>query len=461
MRETGAIGALPWYRSLDRVHWKTLLASNLGWTFDGFEVFALILIVGPALRQLLDPSQYSLLPAYAGGVIATTVLGWGIGGMLGGVLADYLGRKRTMILAILAYSVLTGLSALSWDWISFAVLRFLVGLAIGSEWATGASIMAELWPDHARGRGGALLQCGYPIGAILASGVWLAIGDLGPASWRFMFLIGVLPALLTFFIRRGIPESPRWERSIERRRAAQDLRRQGATLDGEDVALNRFTLVDLFAEGAVRSQLIVTLMMSLSVTLGYWGVSSWAPSYVGSLATSAGLPAQRWVALAGLMQNLGALVGYFCFGYMADALGRKPTTALFYLMSLVLTPLVFLWVADLRVLLAAFAVYGFFVQGIFSWMPIWLPELFPTRMRGTAIAFCFNAPRLISWIGPLIAGTLIVQLGGFGRAASIVGLFYVLGLIAVPFLPETRGLPLPDTAAPPAPAATEQLRQPA
>jgi MFS family permease len=276
-----------------------------------------------------------------------------------------------------------------------------------------------------------------------------------------MFLIGVVPALLTFFIRRGIPESPRWERSIERRRAAQDLRRQGAALDGEDLALNRFTLVDLFAEGAVRSQLIVTLIMSLSVTLGYWGVSSWAPSYVGSLATSAGLPAQRWVALAGLMQNLGALAGYFCFGYMADALGRKPTTALFYLMSLVLTPVVFLWVADLHVLLAAFAVYGFFVQGIFSWMPIWLPELYPTRMRGTAIAFCFNAPRLISWIGPLIAGTLIVQLGGFGRAASIVGLFYVLGLIAAPFLPETRGLPLPDTAAPPSPATAEQLRQPA
>src|SRR5215510_7525220 len=114
--------------------WKALVASNLGWTFDGFEVFALILTVGVALHQLLDPSQYQLIPAYAGVIIAITVFGWGIGGLLDGVLADYLGRRRSMTLTILAYSVLTGLSALSWDWLSFAAFRFLVGLAIGSEW---------------------------------------------------------------------------------------------------------------------------------------------------------------------------------------------------------------------------------------------------------------------------------------------------------------------------------------
>src|SRR5215467_1852712 len=122
MSELTAVGSSPWYRSLDRVQWKALVASNLGWTFDGFEVFALILTVGVALRQLLDTAQYPLIPAYAGAVIAITVLGWGIGGVLGGVLADYIGRKRTMILAMLGYSLLTGLSALSWDWVSFAAL---------------------------------------------------------------------------------------------------------------------------------------------------------------------------------------------------------------------------------------------------------------------------------------------------------------------------------------------------
>ena len=444
MSEVGTFETSPWYRSLNRSQWKALIAANLGWTFDGFEVFALILTVGVALHQLLDPSQYPFIPAYAGAVIAITVFGWAIGGLLGGVLADYLGRKRSMTLTILAYSLLTGVSAFSWDWLSFAVFRFLVGLAIGSEWATGASIMAELWPAKARGKGGAFLQSGYPIGSILASGVWLAIGTSGPDAWRYMYLIGVLPALIVFWIRRNIPESPRWEESNRRRRAAYDRRRQGAPLHGEDAALVRFTLVDVFAEGAIRSRLVLTFVMSLSVTIGYWGVSTFVPSYVGSIATAAGLPAQRWAALAGLVQNVGALIGFSSFGFLADAFGRKPTTILFYLMCLILTPIVYLWVQDIHVLLFTLAVYGFFIQGVFSWTPIWLPELFPTRMRATAAGFIFNAPRLISAIAPLIAGTLIVSLGGYGKAATIIGLFYILGLIAVPFLPETKGKPLPE-----------------
>src|SRR5262245_50992259 len=150
MSESAISGHSPWYRSLTRTQWKALIASNLGWTFDGFEVFALILTIGAALHQLLDPSEYARIPVYAGAIIAITVFGWGLGGMLGGILADYIGRKRSMTITILAYSLLTGLSALSWDWLSFAVLRFLVGLAIGSEWATGASITAELWSDKAR-----------------------------------------------------------------------------------------------------------------------------------------------------------------------------------------------------------------------------------------------------------------------------------------------------------------------
>jgi len=459
MSEFSAGGASRWYKSLDWTQWKALIASNLGWTFDGFEVFALILTVGAALHELLDSSEYGRIPFYAGAVIAITVFGWGAGGLLGGILADYIGRKRSMTLTILAYSALTGLSALSWNWWSFAVFRFLVGLAIGSEWATGASITAELWPDHARGKGGAFLQSGYPIGSILASGVWVAIGALGPSAWRYMFLVGILPALVAFWIRRNIPESPRWERSNRQRRDARDRKRQGAVLHGEDAAIVRFTLVDMFAEPAVRSRLFLTFVMSLSVTIGYWGVSSFVPSYVGSVATAAGLTAQRWVGLAGLVQNIGALIGFISFGFLADALGRKPTTFLYYLLSLALTPIVYLWVKDIHLLLLAFAIYGFFVQGVFSWTAIWLPELFPTRMRATAAGFIFNTPRLISAISPLFAGALIVGLGGYAKAATIIGLFYGVGLFAVPFLPETRGKPLPepDTLSPP----QEQVRQPA
>jgi MFS family permease len=441
---------LPWYRSLNRDQWKVLIASNLGWTFDGFEIFALFLTVGFALRQLLDAAQYVAIPQYAGYVLACTVFGWATGGVIGGIIADYIGRKRTMMLAILAYSLTTGLSALAWDWESFAVLRFLVGVAIGSEWATGASIVSELWPDHSRGKGGGLLQCGAGIGGLLASGVWLLIGGTGPSAWRWMYLIGVLPAFVVLWIRRNIPESPRWERADERRRAARDLKRSGAALDSENVALTRFTVVDLFADRTVRRPLIGSLLMMFSVTFAFWGVSTFIPTYVGSIAAKAGLSAPYYAGLAGFITSGCGIVGFIVLGFLADTIGRKPTAMLFYFMCLVLTPLVYLWgqSQDIGVVLFLVGVFGFFTLGIWAWAPVWLPELFPTRMRGTAVAFAFNAPRFISCTGPLIAGTLIVGLGGYGMAATIIGLFFVLGVVAAPFLPETRGQPLPETLSP-------------
>src|SRR5262245_57809012 len=236
---------MPWYSSLTRAQWKTLLASNLGWMFDGYETFALILTVGVALRQLLDPALYPQIPAYIGTVIGITLLGWGIGGLIGGVLADYVGRKRMMIIAILAYSLMTGLSAVSWDWTSFVILRFLVGIAIGSEWATGASMTAEVWPDHARGKGAGLMQCGLGIGFFIASFAWLFISPIGPSAWRYMYMLGILPALFTLWIRSGIAESGLWQRANEKRMAALDRQQRGVALSAEDQAMTRFTFVDL------------------------------------------------------------------------------------------------------------------------------------------------------------------------------------------------------------------------
>src|SRR4051812_30107331 len=255
-------GSQPWYRSLNRSQWNTLLAANLGWLFDGYETYALVISVGVALRQLLDPSQFPQIPFYAGTVIAITLLGWGIGGLIGGVIADYLGRKRTMLLAILAYSIMTGLSAFAWDWWSFAILRFLVGVCIGSEWVTGTSIVAELWPDKNRGKGVGLMQCGFGIGFFLASVAWLLINPVGPNAWRVMFLLGVVPALLTLWIRRSIPESARWEHVNEQRSAASARVRSGAVLSADEQALARFTVADLFAEPEIRRRVILAFLMS-------------------------------------------------------------------------------------------------------------------------------------------------------------------------------------------------------
>src|SRR5246127_1220858 len=314
MDSDAAIVSTPWYRSLNREQWRVLIASNLGWLFDGFEIYAIFLTVGFALHQLLDPSQYAAIPKYAGYILAGTVAGWATGGVIGGIIADYIGRKRTMMLAILAYSLTPGLSAFAWDWVSFAVLRFLVGVAIGSEWATGASIVSELWPDHARGKGGGLLQCGAGIGSILASGIWLlitsetlggAIGTAGPNAGRYLYLSGVLPALVTLWIRRNIPESPRWEETNERRRFAHAQQQSGALLEGVDAQLTRSTIVDLFTERSVRWRLIGAFLMMLSVTFAFWGVATFIPTYVGSVAAKAGLSAPTLSALAGLLSGRG------------------------------------------------------------------------------------------------------------------------------------------------------------
>jgi MFS family permease len=442
-RPTRSEADIPWYRTLNRKQWSTLLAANLGWLFDGFENYALILTAGPALTQLLDPSEHAQIPFYVGAVIGVNLLGWGIGGMLGGIMADYVGRKRTMIIAILAYSIMTGLSAFAFDLWSFAVLRFLVGIAVGSEWATGSSMVAELWPDHARGKGAGLMQCGLGIGFFIASLVWLFVAPLGPDSWRYMYLIGVLPALLTLWIRRSIPESELWQVVQAKRQEARQRKQSGEALSEGDEHLTRFTLVDLFTDPVSRGRTIIVFLMSLTTNIGFWSISTWVPPFIGSIAAANGLLAAQWASYAGMAYTAGSITGYVGFGFLADAFGRKPVTMAFFALALALTPVLFFSTDALSWLLVLAFVNAIFSNGQYTWMPVWLPELFPTRMRGTAIAFAFNAPRFIAFLGPFLAGTMIVAFGGYGQAAMVLCSIYILGLAVAPLLPETKGRPLP------------------
>jgi MFS family permease len=435
--------AAPWYKSLTGNQWRMLLAANLGWLFDGYETYALILTVGPAMHSLLEPSQYGQIPSFAGTVISITLLGWGIGGIIGGVVADYFGRRRTMIFAILAYSIMTGVTALSFNWISFAILRFLVGIAIGSEWATGTSMLAELWPQHARGKGAGIMQCGLGIGFFLASFLWLFVSGFGPEAWRYMFVIGIVPALLTVWIRTSIDESQAWESVDAQRKDAQARKEQGAALSAHEQALTRFTVADLFVDPVSRKHTIVVFLMSLTTTLAWWGISSWVPPYIASVAAKAGQQPQAWASYAGMAYNVGAIIGYASLGFLADRFGRKPVVMIFFALAFVMTPVLFLWTQDLTMLLVAAAVNAFFTLGQYSWMPVWLPELFPTRSRATGVAFAFNAPRFIAFLGPLYAGFLITQFGGFSHAAMTIACIYALGFVVTPFLPETAGKPLP------------------
>jgi MFS family permease len=434
----------PWYRSIGRVGWTALIASFLGWMFDGYETFVLVLVAAPAVRQLVGPDQVAQLPIYIGGLLSATLLGWATGGVIAGVLADYIGRKRTLMFSILWYALFAGLTAFSQTYEMFLVFRFLTGLGLGAEWGPGTAIVNELWPSSARGRGSAVLQSAIGYGFLIASGAWLIIGPLGPDAWRYMFLLGILPALLLLYIRTHVTESTLWADAAERRKAARQRAAQGYELAHEEQGLVRFTMAHVLATAELRRRLLLLLVMSLTTIVGWWAVSTWIPEFAGQVASRGGREPQQWVALTGLTYNIGGLIGYVAMGFMGDAWGRKPSVWLYYLGSLIMVPVLFLLTNEPDALLIVAAVNGFFTLGQFTWMAMYLPELFPTQVRGTAISLVFDSSRYVAAAGPLLAGWLITTLGGISTAASIIGLIYILGLVVSPFAgPETKGKPLP------------------
>lgn len=196
--------------SLGRASVRALIASWLGWMFDGYETYALVLVMGSAVHQFLPPERLPRASVYIGGLLAATMLGWAGGGIAAGILADYFGRRRTLMLSILCYAVFSGLAAISWDYWSLLAFRFLVGLGLGAEWGPGAAIVAEQWAPASRGKAGGVLHAAYGVGLLLASGIWLFVSRLGQSSWRYMFLVGILPALLLLYVRRWVDEPAVW-----------------------------------------------------------------------------------------------------------------------------------------------------------------------------------------------------------------------------------------------------------
>jgi MFS family permease len=411
--------------------------------FDGYETYALVLVMTPALHQLLALDRLPRASIYMGGLLTVTLLGWAAGGIGAGVLADYVGRRRTLMLSILWYAVFAGLTALSWDYWSLLIFRFFTGIGLGAEWGPGAAIVAEFWPPASRGRAAGALHSAYGFGLLLASGIWLLLNPLGPSSWRYMFVIGILPAFLLLYVRRWVDEPALWVAANQDRREAQKRLEMGG-VSPQDRELVQFTVTRILSEPELRRRVGLLLLMSMTTVVGWWSASMWIPQYAAQIATNAGHPSQLSSSLVGLMFSAGSIAGYVVLGLLADILGRKPTTWLYYLGALVLSLCFFLLTNDRRALLIMAAANGFFSGGQFAWMTIYLPELFPTRVRGSAICLVCNSSRIVAGLGPLLAGWLISFFGGIGTAAATMSLIYIVGLIVTPFAgPETKGKPLP------------------
>lgn len=440
---TTVVRADSWTTSISRASWTALAASWLGWMFDGYETYALVLVMSPAVHQLLSPERLPKASIYVGGLLAVTLLGWAAGGVAAGVLADYIGRRRTLMFSILWYAVFAGLTALSPNYWSLLAFRFLTGLGLGAEWGPGTAMVAEFWPPSLRGRAGGALHAALGAGFFLASGVWLLVNPFGPSSWRYMFVIGVLPAFLLLYVRRAVHDPPLWITANDRRREARKRLEMGVG-SHEERKLGQFTITRVWSDPQLRRRVGLLLLMSLSSVLGWWSVSTLIPQYASELVMHAGERSQHWASLAGLMYNAGAITGCLVFGWLADTFGRKPTIWLYYLGALGLSLCFFLLVHDIRTLLLVAAANGLFTNGQFAWMTIYLPELFPTQVRGSAMCLVFDGSRSIAALGPLLAGWLISAFGGIGIAAAIMSLVYIMGLAITPFAgPETKGKPLP------------------
>jgi MFS family permease len=423
-----------WYRGVTRYQWLVLFVAWLGWVFDSMDSTIYAMVLHPALEDLLRSQSggsvsQEAIGWYGGIIFSIFLIGWAVGGVLFGVLADRFGRTKTLVFTILIYAVFTGLAALSTDWWHLALYRFLTALGIGGEWAAGAALVAEVWPEEKRARAAGILQSAWAAGFFIAAVVNLLMRDSG---WRPVFVVGVAPAVIAMFVRLWVKEPERWVKVHEEERA------RGATPARK--------LAELFGPGLLRPTLVGSGLAFVAV-FGLWGATNWTPTLVRSLPQLKGHDAAALasdVSYATMMLNAGALLGYLSFGPLADRFGRRAVFALMCAGSLVMLPVAFLTPRSYGHVLLLLPLLGFFNNGVFSGFPIYLPELYPTRLRATGSGFCFNVGRVLASGGPFLTGFLVTALGGFGRAASAIALIYLVGLAILPFAPETKGKPLPE-----------------
>ena len=423
-----------WRHGVSPYQWLVLLVAWLGWVFDSMDATIYAIVLHPALHELLktSPSAHvssEVIGWYGGIIFSIFLIGWAIGGIAFGMIADYIGRTKTLILTILIYAVFTGMAALSETWWQLALYRFLTALGIGGEWAAGAAIVAEVWPEEKRAKAAAVLQSAWAVGFFIAASISLLMRD---SSWRLFFVIGVAPAVVALFVRLWVKEPDRWLKAHEQEERSGKLR--------------VVKLAQLFERDLRRSTLVGSGLAFVAV-FGLWGATNWTPTLIRQLPDMEGLDAHVITSSVGyalMALNAGALVGYLSFGPLADRFGRRAVFALMCTGSLVMLPVTFLTPRKYEHVLLLLPLLGFFNNGIFSGFPIYLPELYPTRIRATGAGFCFNAGRVLASLGPFLTGFLVSALGSFGRAAGAIALIYVLGLLILPFAPETRGRPLPE-----------------
>ena len=408
-----------WYSELTPYQWRVLICASLGWALDIMDGYLYAIVLFPAMSDLLGTTESAVIGWYGGIVLSIFMIGWALGGLIFGPIADRYGRAKTMAITILIYAACTGLCGIAGSWQELAFYRFLTGLGIGGEWAAGAALIAETWPEKSRAKAAGIMQSSGGIGFFLASLLYLFIG---PYGWRWVFAFGVLPAIVAFYIRHSLEEPQRWVRSKSTGNPFPALFRVG-----------------------VRRDVLVGTGLAVIATFGYQGAIQWVPSWVSAMLHAEGTKsAIPQVSLITAVLNFGGMIGCLCFPFIADRWGRKRALFIYFLGALSFVPTTFLLAENFAQALLVSPVMGFFAAGVFTGFAIYFPELFPTAIRATAQGFCFNFARFFSAAAPFVAGGLISAHGAFAPAIAMVSCIYLVGLIVLLFARETKGEALPD-----------------
>ena len=426
------------FEGVTRYHWMVVIIASCGWLFDCMDQRLFVLAREPALRDLLqdDAQALTMLRTYGGYATTSMILGWATGGIIFGMLSDKIGRVKTMILTLLVYSGFTGLCGFATSWVDFTVYRFLAGIGIGGMFGAATTLVAESVPSGFRVLALGALQALSATGNILGSliSLWIPPGAadvMGFAGWRLLFFIGILPALLvvpTIFL---LKEPSAW--LAARADAARGIGSK-----------NVGSLSELFRTPTLRRNTIVGLFLGLSGMIGLWGIGFFSPELISTaLANEPQAVVDRVRGWGTAFQDMGAFLGMMTFTMVAAFLSRRAAFFGALLASMATTMFVFGMLQSASDAYWMLPMMGFAQMSVFAGYSIYFPELFPTRLRGTGVGFCYNTVRYLAAPAPILLGYLATMFS-FRTAAMLMCSVYLVGMVALIWAPETKGKPLPE-----------------
>jgi MFS family permease len=410
-------------------HWHVLLVTWLGGVFDGMDSSIFAMVLFPALSDLLGTKSHAEVGMYGSYIIALFMLGWAAGAMFFGMLADYIGRARTLTLTILLYAICTGLCATAHTWWELGIYRFLVGAGIGGELGIGAVFLAESWPNKSRIQAVSVMSTSLGFGYLATASLNWMLGGFG---WRALFVAGIMPAFLTFYIRSKMKESDHFQAAVRKRKSL--AARKSHELTDEERQAQRWTIWQLLTPDNARKTAIVSILASVAIVC-WWAVVAWIPAWINQLTGTLAVGERSTAMFA---KDIGMILSGIVGGIWVLKLGYRKSMALSMLCAGVTAIGMFMTVKTYSLALLPWILsLGFFANLPFVVLWMYIPELYDSQIRSTAFGVSYNLGRFIAVGGVLCSGAMIHAFNGsYAIASSIVSTVYIIGIAAAAFMPK-------------------------